>query len=97
MVRKFIPCDSENLRSEFRRLESPSRQKLMYAMERYQGSYVDVEPAVVKNEYPEGILEIRHQNGFFKRDAVCSSRKAGGSLYCWWCTANISNRLREGL
>jgi phage-related protein len=66
VVRKFHPVDLEIIKGEIRALNSPHRAKLMYAMERYQASTTAVDPAVIKSQYPEGILEIRHSNGAYK-------------------------------
>jgi len=96
MVRKFVPFDAVTTTAEFRDLDSPHRQKLMYAMERYQESLIDVDPAIVKNEYPEGVLEIRHQNGIIREEDYSLTR--GTSLCCWSSTAKMGRkRLSESL
>src|SRR5947209_1503191 len=74
MVRKFIPFEPATITEEFRRLDSPHRAKLMYAMERFQESFIKVAPAAIKSGYPQGILEIRHQEGVYKGRALFFER-----------------------
>src|SRR5258708_5763641 len=69
MVRKFTPFDAAIVKAEMMELAKAGKgdiSNLTHAMEQYQSSFSDVLPAVIRSGYPEGILEIRHVNGYYK-------------------------------